>query len=322
MAIPQNRASTVPMPSALLPPDDLDRASRTEDYELGGVAVGDASQGLQVRTWRAWVAGGQVLLAPWPENAPVTALFSADGVTELSLAFDQLMHPAVAYVQEGLTRLYWYDTLAAAQVTTSFPDAGSPAAFLDDKRAALVENGRSDVLFFYIRAGGLYYRQQRDRFSIERVLAPTLASNVSRIDRVGMGANNRVQVRLLAAPAAYADVATDKLYLAPADGTVRALGDGAPMTARWRSKLFATDWQPSFGWCRVEATAYPVQLRLWGDGETALDTSVASEAPFRVPPIRAREWLAEVTGAARVVDVRLAQTWDELEDDDAALMAV
>lgn len=292
------------------------------DYEMGGVAVGDASQGLQVRTWKAWVAGGQVLLAPWPELAPVTALFAADDVSELSLAFDQLMHPTVAYVQGGSTKLYWYDTAVPGQVTTSFPDASYPAVFLDDKRAVMVQKGSTDVLFFYLRAGGLYYRQQRDRFTVERVLAPVLVSNVSRIESVGMGVNGRVQVRLLAAPAAFADVATDQLYLAAADGTVRALGAGLPMAARWRSKLFATDEQPSFGWARVEATAYPVQLRLWGDGKAVLNVSVASEAPIRVPPARAREWLAEVTGTARVVDVRLAQTWDELEDDDAQLLAL
>lgn len=319
--IPQNRASTTPVLSALLYPDDLGRETRLLDYEMGGVAVGDASQGLQVRTWRAWVDAGQVLLAPWPENAPVTALFAADGVSGLSLAFDQLMHPTVAYVQDGMTKLYWYDTLAAAQVTTSFPDAANPAVCLDDKRAVMVQQGITDVLFLYLRAGGLYYRQQRDRFNVERVLAPTLASNVSRVESVGMGVNGRLQVRLLAAPAAHADVATDQLYLALPDGTVRALGGGDPMTARWRSKVFDTDEQPSFGWVRVEATAYPVLLRLWGDGHPVLARNVPSEAPMRVPAMRAREWLAEVGGAARVMGVRLAETWAELEDDDAQLIA-
>jgi hypothetical protein len=102
------------------------------------------------------------------------------------------MDVVLAYVASGVTKLYWYDTLAAAQVTTIFAGATSPFLSLDDKRPE--EGANSDVLFFYVRSGVLYYREQRERYQTERSLA-TLPVGVTRIVNAGMGRNLRVQIQ-------------------------------------------------------------------------------------------------------------------------------
>ncbi len=316
MSLPENRASTAPVPSALLAPDDIERTDRRVDFEMGGVAIGDASLGVQVRHWRAWVADDTVRVAPWPELTPITALFSAAGVSELSLAFDQLMHPTIAFVQDGLAKLYWYDTLAGAQVTTDYPGVTSPVVCLDDKRDTQVLAGVTDVLFIYARAGGVWYRQQRDRFTIERSLG-ALPSGVSRIVSAGMGTNGRLQVNLSLPPPLHVDLESDEVFTADGTGAVRALHGGTVADARWRSRIYELAEQPSFGWAQVEASGYPVTLRLLADGLEIAAVAVPSEDPVRLPAVRGRTWQVEIVGASRVVAVRLASSRQEMEAEDA-----
>lgn len=317
MSLPLNQAASATVASALLYPDDSVRSDRLVDYELGGVALNDASQGLQVQVWKAFVQGGNVCVAPQPANAPVTVLFAADDVTELSLSFDQLMHPTVAFMQAGVCKLYWFDSLAAAQVTTSFPGATTPMLCLDDKRPLQVLAGVVDVLFFYVLGGNLCYRQQRDRFTIARVLA-ALPPGSAEITGVGMGRNGRVQVHLNAAVARHVDIAEDKLYLLSENGELRALHDGAVAPATWRSGIFETHDQPSLGWARVDASSYPVTLSLLSGSFAVATVAVPSEEPVRLPAIRSREWAVEVSGSGRVRSVLLASSREELEAGDAA----
>jgi hypothetical protein len=300
MSLPLDTASSTPVVSLPLAPDGVTRLDRLVDYERGGVALNDASQGVNVRNWRAYVDGTNVCVAPYPENTPVSTLFSAVDITELSLAFDQLMHPTIAYVQAGVTKLYWYDTVVSGQVTTTFPDTTSPMLCLDDKRDLQVQAGVTDVLFFYVSGGNLCYRQQRDRFGVERALA-ALPSGTAVITGVGMGTNNRVQVYMNAPPAVYRD---------------NALGDGAAISATWRSRIMQVDDQPSMAWGRVEASAYPVVLVVQADG-TEKTVAVGSDAPFRLPPVRGRTWQIEVRGSSRVQAVILAGSREELEGNNA-----
>lgn len=316
MSLPLNQAASATVASALLYPDDSVRSNLLVDYELGGVALNDASQGLQVQVWKAFVQGGNVCVAPQPANSPVIVLFAADDVTELSLAFDQLMHPTVAFVQAGVCKLYWFDSLAAAQVVTSFPGATTPMLCLDDKRPLQVLAGVVDVLFFYVLGSNLCYRQQRDRFTIERVLS-ALPPGSSVITSVGMGVNGRVQVHMNAALARHVDLAEDKVYLLNETGQVLPMHDGAPMTAKWRSRLFEFHDQPSFGWARVDADGWPVTLKLLAGKVVVSTLTVTSDEPVRLPDVRSREWAVEVSAASRVVAVVVASSREELEGADA-----
>lgn len=137
------------------------------DYELGGVAIGDPSGGLSVQVWTARYVGGQIVVDDAALNR--TVLLTVAGVLKLSLAFDQNMRPNIAYQTAAGSFLYWFDTFANAFTTTAYPDARNPAVTLDERREVLMNN--SDVIFAYQKAaGGLYYRQQRDRFQTEYLL--------------------------------------------------------------------------------------------------------------------------------------------------------
>jgi hypothetical protein len=146
------------------------------DYEDGGIAINDASQGLLYQRWRAILfRPGEVdsyVQLDAREVAPFT-LLELPNITEISIAFDQLMRPTLAFVRNGVAYLRWFDSVPGQYVTDEI-GAGivTPRVSMDDKRF-LATNGYqlNDVILAYVRDGNLYYRQQRDRFLIERLLA-------------------------------------------------------------------------------------------------------------------------------------------------------
>ena len=190
--LPTNAFSSVATPAPFLAPDDRVRDSLLTDYEVGGIALSDPSEGMLYQVWTAWADEntGTVYCAPELGGSPAT-LFTAPGITELSLTFDQNMRACVAFVQAGVTNLWWFDSYAATMVITSFAGAESPMVSLDDKRP--LQTGSSDILFFYLRGGQIFYRQQRDQFGVERYLADAPA-NAQRIDAVGMNTGGRMQL--------------------------------------------------------------------------------------------------------------------------------
>lgn len=194
MSLPGNALDPIGIAAVLLSPDVDGRPSLLEDYEMGGIAINDPSQGLQVQNWRARLDGDDVLVGPDPYSSETVVISDTD-ITELSLAFDQNMRPTIAYVAGGVNKLYWYDTVPETHVTTVFnAEDRSPFVTMDDKRRPATTVNLNDVLFFYIRGTTLYYRQQRDRFQTERALA-TVEDGQS-IVKCGMSRALRVQVHL------------------------------------------------------------------------------------------------------------------------------
>jgi hypothetical protein len=96
---------------------------------------------------------------------PEFVAFSAPGITEFSFSFDQNMRLAIAFVQDGVAKLRWFDSVPGQTVITEYPSAITPRVVLDDKR--FTQTSASDIIFAYMRNGDLYYRQQRDRFQTE-----------------------------------------------------------------------------------------------------------------------------------------------------------
>jgi hypothetical protein len=193
MSLPNNSLSTVPVTANFLSPDELARPSRLIDYERGGVAFGDASEGITVRNWIATCDGTSVKCSPYPEGTPETTFYTGSGITEISFTWDQNMNPTLAMIEGGTPRLYWYDSSIPGYTTTDYPGATSLVVTLDDKR--LRTQAASDVLLFYIKSGNLYFRLQRERYGTERLLksAPLRAS---RLVKAGMNNLNRVQLQL------------------------------------------------------------------------------------------------------------------------------
>lgn len=183
-------ASTQPVYSAMLPPDNR-VPSALHDYEMGGVALQDPSQGLQVQPWECWLQGDEVRIRPVGDSASVV-LFAAPGIQSLSFTFDRNMNPTVAYMQDGVCRLWWYDSTIPGMTTSTFPGATQPRLTHDDKRE--VASPWADVILAYVREGSLYYRLQRDRFGVEYLLATGITRGQLR--NVGMNRGLRLQFEI------------------------------------------------------------------------------------------------------------------------------
>ena len=190
--LPDNELSSIPQIAAMLFPKNLPIIG-IESYELGGIALNDPSQGLQVRGWRGYADEfGNVWIGPI--EGPFSIFQTFPGITELSLTFDQNMNPFLAYVQAGIAKFYWFDTLTSSYENTTLPVGSiSPRASLDDKRNFAI--GTSDIILAYIDDGNLIMRMQRDRYEIEYILYPDINIPVvsPSVHDVGMGVNNRFQ---------------------------------------------------------------------------------------------------------------------------------
>lgn len=178
-----------------LPPDDLDTYPLMV-FEMGGVGLNDPSEGLRVQTWtlRYYPASGDVSISA-PNTAP-TVLFTRSDITEIDLAFDQNMNPFVCFVEAGQAKFWWFDTDVSDTVFSNLPaDSLTPRCCLDDKRET--QTNSSDILLFYVNAGALKMRRQRDRYINEYIvdspfLHPTLGLPAV-LKKVGMNQYNRLQ---------------------------------------------------------------------------------------------------------------------------------
>jgi len=197
--IPEDRLSSqaifssteVPIPQ----PGDL--VSR----ELGGVALQDASQGLRVKVWECTTIPREPPLLDdvivYADDVAPVVLFSSLSITQVSLAFDQLMHPFVAFVSNGEAKFFWFDTTIEDNVITDLPAGStSPRATLDDHREA--QTASSDIILTYIRDGNLYYRQQRDRYLSEILLYADINSLLPApyVEYVAMNDVGRLQFKI------------------------------------------------------------------------------------------------------------------------------
>ena len=187
--IPDQRLSTTQLGASFLTPDDL-VTSPTQDYELGGRALDDPSEGLQVQVWTCYVDGDDIMIQA-SDNTP-EVLFTAAGTTEVALAFDQNMRATVAFTQAGVPKLRWYDPVPAETVIDEYADVDNIRLALDDKRQVQTEQGSSDIIMAYTRAGGLYFRAQRDRFTVEYTLNADVGPG--RLLRTGLNSTNRFQL--------------------------------------------------------------------------------------------------------------------------------
>ncbi len=168
--------------------------SATIDYEDGGIAIQDPSEGMLYQRWRARLhnageADSYVML-----DAREVAEFvwlSVPHMTEISFSFDANMRPAIAYVAGGSAFFRWYDSRIPAYVTTALA-AGviTPRVAMDDKRL-VGSNGYqvSDVLLAYVRNGNLYLRVQREHYATEHLLK----TDVTPLIRIGMSRGLRFQ---------------------------------------------------------------------------------------------------------------------------------
>ncbi len=188
MALPgDGLASKEPVVGGFVGADQLP-PSKVISYEDGGIALNDSSAGLLHQVWKACISddGSRILISS-PSHAE-SVFIAGTEISEVSLAFDSNMNPAVAYVEVGFARLRWYDSLIDDYTTTNFPGASSPKLSTDDKRPG--QTSQRDIIFAYIRNGNLYYRQQRDRYGVEYLLATNVEGE---FNQLGMNTAGRLQ---------------------------------------------------------------------------------------------------------------------------------
>ncbi len=191
--MPDGVLSTEPVPAGYVGARALS-VTKTVDYEDGGIAIQDPSEGLLYQRWRARLfragtADSYVMLdAPTVEEF---VAFTDENLEEISFSFDQSMRPAIAFVQDGVAKLWWYDsTVPGMTITEIGEDVITPRITYDDKRY-LGSGGYSisDLVLAYVLNDNLYIRLQRDRFTI----AYLLAEDVKPLIKIGFSRALRLQ---------------------------------------------------------------------------------------------------------------------------------
>jgi len=169
MGLPNNSLATVPDVGVILPEDNKYFVS-LYSRERAGKDLNDASEGINTYGWTAVgdELTGKVVLTRDGLRPVDLGIFGP--LRTISIAFDQNMQPALAYVQEDRAcKLYWYDSTIPGYTTITLPaGARDPILTMDEKRNPLVE--QSDILLFYTIGQDLYYRQQSDRFISQTLL--------------------------------------------------------------------------------------------------------------------------------------------------------
>lgn len=117
-------------------------------------------------------------------------LFSLSACKKLSGTFDQNGRPLVFFDTGTELRLWWYDPVLGSTTTTVFGVGNYPFSTFDIKYG--VDTEYSDVLLFYMRSGAIYYRMQRDRYSIEYTTPVT--SDAVFIKEADMAVDYRLQL--------------------------------------------------------------------------------------------------------------------------------
>lgn len=191
--MPEGGLSTAPRPSRFFGARS-GAVSKTIDYEDGGVAIQDPSEGLLYQRWEARLFNSDMVdsyVALSAREVPEFMWLAIPYMTEISFTFDANMRPAVAYVAGGQSFLSWYDSLDSTYKTTALAvGVITPRVALDDKRH-VGSNGyqNSDVILAYVRGGNLYTRIQRERYETEHLMA----TNVKPLIKIGMSRALRLQ---------------------------------------------------------------------------------------------------------------------------------
>ena len=189
--------STEVVKGSFLYPDDI-ITSWCADYEMGGIALQDTSQGLLYQPWYGRWDQDTGVVSLYPNIAgDGIPIFTALDIFEFSFSFDQSMRwVAVTVDTSNVMSLRWFDSLIPGYTVTTFSDVFSAHLALDDKRPLQILRDISDVILTYVKLDGtLCYRIQRERYATEHVIANDVPEYF-RITNFGMSNKLRLQWRL------------------------------------------------------------------------------------------------------------------------------
>jgi hypothetical protein len=236
MALPNNEPSAIPILGNFIPPYNW-IVGPWNDFEEGGIAFQDGTLGTQVQMWECVYNGdkesptyGDITIIPL-EFGDATTIINVPDVEEIAFAFNQNMDVIIAYYTKAKElKYYYYDTLGETYQTNTLPAGSrSPQLCLDDHR--WLETGSSDDILAYIRNGTLYYRQERERYTVERSLGSGVGD--ARLRRVGMQDNFRLKFDVrVGSGNRLCDIVGDLCLEAGIDGNDLELLELCPITVR------------------------------------------------------------------------------------------
>ena len=188
--LPQNLPSKIPVPRPFLVPN---RQKELIDYEWGGVAIQNTSLGLRHSLWECsyFKPQSSIVIRRTDLSEYHTIITGVPRVTRVGLAFDFNMRPTICFVQDEVSKLYWYDTAQNKAIITEFAGMENPCISLDDTR--LHQSHRADIILAYQRGRDIFIRQQRDRYQKEILFKRNFG--VSMLFQVGMNTGNRFEFK-------------------------------------------------------------------------------------------------------------------------------
>jgi len=109
----------------------------------------------------------------------------------------------------------------------------------------------------------------------------------------------------------YSDLRNDTLYLV-VDNKLHKWESGSALTYTWKSKKFTLPDAVSFTCFRVNAEAYPVNVKVYRDGALHHEEDVSSREIKRLPVGYGHDWEIELSGSVEVFNVEIGQSPREL----------
>lgn len=199
--IPNQTLIQPPVSPFVFVPPDGNTIDALNDWQLGGNGIQDPSLGLEVQNWQLTVMGSALTTQVYVSapNTPPTLMFSRPNITWARLTFDQNMNPMIAFVDQGGPTFWWFSPFTLSQIFTTLPPGTTtPCCTMDDKRALATRLGINDVILAYIKNNSLFYRQQRDQYSIEYALLANVQNIVPNptVYKIGMNEGGRLMFKI------------------------------------------------------------------------------------------------------------------------------
>ncbi len=178
---------SIPKVSDFLPNNNLAHTPLTQIVR-GGVDLGSSIYGRDYQNWVVFYENSTIKVKK--ETGAVEFSLEVANVKYLSMAFDTAMRITLAWIVDADAYLYYYDTISLSYITVKHPNVTSSRLSLD--KADDWFEAASDVIFLYIRNNVLYYRQQRERYEVERAIGPAIGI----ITNAGLNIENRFQIKV------------------------------------------------------------------------------------------------------------------------------
>lgn len=161
----------------------------SESWELGRDSLFNNNDESEFKyAWQAWTDGKNIYCKR-EDLIEQHLLITDSAITEIDFTFDQNMRPHVTWVNNGLVKFRYYDSVIQDYKILEFEDIRNPRLSLDDTRNFNIPN--SDIIFAYIQNNILYYRLQRDRYSVDYLLSTYEDAHKKILWKIGMGTKYR-----------------------------------------------------------------------------------------------------------------------------------